>query len=446
VFVCFLCTMFGFALTMHSLITRLFSLYCVFLFPYRYNSGPRNWNVEVPEDAGYAPQFNDNNGFNDQEGEEWNYVGDKYVNVFGGDDGNIYCHRTTPSGPRECNGHYYDKGLIGRAHSQGASVYISIGGWTISTMFPTLAASAPARRTFAKNCVGLIREYGIDGIDIQWEFPGYTVNDGTEDDAKNFVLLLRDVRSALDAYQKVAYPNNEKTIGLTAALPCIPEMIAYQDIEGLNEVLTELSLKSFDFHGVWNDKVGVNSPLLDQPPEKFDSPGMSVHGCTERWVEGGADISKINIGVPFFGRTFAGADRLFGPHGGSDPNWKEYGGLAQYHEILDKMLGMISLRDDVTKTQYAYFEDGGLVSFDDNQSICDKVEYSMEKNIHGLFVWDLSGDLTETYSTPLLDMVNLKLERGKELDCELFRAETRDKDGNVVAPADAEPNPWYGKL
>jgi chitinase len=426
---------------LHALVT-LFSLSrSISFFPY---SGPRNWNVDVPADAGYAPQFNDNNGFNDKQGEEWNYVGDKYVNL--GE--SIYCHRTTPSGPRQCNGHYYDKGLIERAHSQGASVYISIGGWTISTMFPALAASAQARRTFAKNCVGLIREYGIDGIDIDWEWPGYTVNKGTGDDANNFILLLKDIRSALDAYQKVAFPNNEKTIGLTAALPCVPEIIAYQDIVGLNEVLSELSLKSFDLHGAWNDKVGVNSPLFDQPPEKFNSPGMSVHGCTERWVEGGADISKINIGVPFYGRTFAGADRLFGPHGGSDTtNWKEYGGHAQYHEILDQVLGMISLRDDVTKTQYAYFAEdgGGLVSFDDNQSICDKVEYSMEKNYHGLFVWDLSGDLTETYSTPLLDMVNLKLQRGKELDCELFRAETRDEDGNVLPPADSEPNPWYGK-
>jgi len=403
--------------------------------------GQRNWSVEVPEDIGYAPQFFDNNGFNDKQGSEWNYVGDKYVDV--GE--NIYCHRKTPSGPRDCNGHHYDKGLIGRAHSQGAEVYISIGGWSLSHVFPVLAASARARREFAKNCVGIIREYGVDGIDIHWEFPGYTPNGGTGDDAKNVILLLQDVRSALDAYQKVAYPNNEKTIGLTAALPCVPEMIAYQDIAGLNEVLTELSLKTFDFHGAWDDKIGVNAPLLDQPPEKFESPGMSVDGCMEHWVRGGADQSKINIGVPFYGRTYSSSDRLYGPHGGVDTrHWKEYGGTAQYYEILDNLFDMISLRDEHTKTQYAYFaEDLGLVSFDDNQSVCDKVEYSMENDSHGLYIWDLSGDLTESYSTPLLDIINLKLDRGVELDCSLFLAETRDEDGNVVPPPDTYPNPWY---
>ena len=407
------------------------------------NSGQRNWSVEVPEDMGYAPQFHDNNGFNDKKGSEWNYVGDKYVDI--GE--NIYCHRSKPSGPRDCNAHYYDRGLIGRAHSQGAEVYISVGGWSLAPIFPVLAASGQARRNFAKNCVGIVREYGVDGIDIDWEFPGYTPNGGTAEDAKNFVLLLQDVRSALDAYQKVAYPNGEKTIGLTAALPCVPEMIAYQDIAALNEVLTEMSLKTLDFHGVWDDKTGVNSPLFDQPPEKFESKGMSVHGCMENWVRGGADQSKINIGVPFYGRTYSMADRLYGPHGGVDTrHWSEFSGTAQYYEILDNLFDMISLRDDHTKTQHAYFdEDLGLVSFDDNQSICDKVQYSMENDSHGLYIFDLSGDLTETYSTPLLDMINLKLDRGNDLDCSLFRAETRDKDGNVVAPADTKPNPWYGK-
>jgi chitinase len=293
----------------------------------------------------------------------------------------------------------------------------------------------------------LIREYGVDGIDIVWEWPGYTLNGGTEDDAKNFILLLKDVRAALDAYQTVAFPKNEKTFGLTAALPCVPEIVAYQDITELNNVLTELSLKTFDLHGDWNEKTGVNSPLYDQPPEKFSSPGMSVDGCTERWVQGGVDKSKLNIGVPFYGRTFAGADRQYGPHGGADTvHWVEFGGVPQYDEILNNLSKMTSLRDHVTKTQYAYFaEDGGLVSFDDNQSVCDKVEYTMKNNYHGIFIWDLSGDITETHSTPLLDTVNLKLQRGNDLDCEIFRAETRDENGNVVTPADKEPNPWYGK-
>ena len=123
-------------------------------------SGPHDWSVDVPPNSGYAPQFYDDNGFDDSFGHDWNYVGKSYVDA----GSKVYCHRPTPTGKRDCNGHSGKEGLIGRAHEQGALVYPSIGGWSLSDVFPALSKSAEARRNFAKNCVGLIREYNFDGI------------------------------------------------------------------------------------------------------------------------------------------------------------------------------------------------------------------------------------------------------------------------------------------
>ena len=39
---------------------------------------------------------------------------------------------------------------------------------------------------------------------------------------------------------------------------------------------------TYDFHGSWNDKTGVNAPLYDQE----GSPEFSVHGCVVNWMEG----------------------------------------------------------------------------------------------------------------------------------------------------------------
>ena len=114
----------------------------------------------MPEHAGHYPQFYDDNGFDDTQGSDWNYVGSQYLPHPTG----IYCHRTTPTGRRDCNGHRASEGLIDRAHGQGAEVYVSIGGWSKSEVFVGLSANAVSRRNFAKNCVGLIREYNFDGI------------------------------------------------------------------------------------------------------------------------------------------------------------------------------------------------------------------------------------------------------------------------------------------
>jgi GH18 family chitinase len=95
------------------------------------------------------------------------------------------CHRNFPNS-HTCNTHKYKDGLIYIAHTDGAQVYPSIGGWTLSNSFPVVAADEAKRKRFARECVGLIADYGFDGIDIDWEYPGYEPHGGTKDDAKKF--------------------------------------------------------------------------------------------------------------------------------------------------------------------------------------------------------------------------------------------------------------------
>lgn len=70
---------------------------------------------------------------------------------------------------------------------------------------------------------------------------------------------------------------------------------------------------------------------------------------------------------------------------------------------------MTQVWDKKTWTQYAFFDKGGLVSFDNENAICAKVEYVIENNLGGFIIWELSGDLMDDLSTPLLDITNAKL-------------------------------------
>ena len=77
---------------------------------------------------------------------------------------------------------------------------------------------------------------------------------------------------------------------------------------------------------------------------------------------------------------------------------------------------MTSVWDKKTWTQYAYFGDGGLVSFDNENGICAKVQYAIENDLAEFIIWELSGDLMEDLSTPLLDITNKKLQN-PDLSC-----------------------------
>lgn len=71
-------------------------------------------------------------------------------------------------GPNEvnCEYHEYNSGLVYRAHQAGAEVYPSIGGWTLSDNFPTVAANPIAREDFAENCLKIVKHYQFDGVSL----------------------------------------------------------------------------------------------------------------------------------------------------------------------------------------------------------------------------------------------------------------------------------------
>jgi chitinase len=347
--------------------------------------------------------------------------------------------RCSYDGPSEVNCAYHAKqrGLIHKAHEQGAEVYPSIGGWTLSDNFPTMSADPVARDAFAKKCVEILSYHDFDGIDIDWEYPGYADHSGTPADTENFTRMLTAIREALELHTR----ETGRVYGLTAALPCAPENIANIEVGKLIHVLSEFNLMSYDFHGSWDGVTGTNAPLYYQG---FGNEEFNIDRCVENYVALGVPRDRINIGLPFYGRSFKFASSLNQEHGGSDlANWPEDDGTPQYFNIRTKLPHMMQVRDNKSKTQYAYISHAeqeqqqqqqiqqilspggralaevtdttaqsfpeGLVSFDDERAICDKVQYAQEKELGGFIIWELSGDVLEDLSTPLLDVANMKL-------------------------------------
>ena len=77
-------------------------------------------------------------------------------------------------------------------------VVLSVGGWGAGN-FSEMAGDANHRRKFAENCLAAVKTYGLDGIDIDWEYPSSSSAGISSSplDVANFTLLMKDLREVL---------------------------------------------------------------------------------------------------------------------------------------------------------------------------------------------------------------------------------------------------------
>lgn len=156
--------------------------------------------------------------------------------ITSGPDRNYFCSWDGPDESQHNCAAHKGGGIIALAKAAGAQVMPSIGGWTLSDNFPTIAATEEGRRAFAANCVRLIEEYDFDGIDIDWEYPAYEDHSGTPEDTVNYTFFLQAIRDALDVLGKA----KGRYFPLTAALPCGPDKIEKIQVDKIKDILDEL--------------------------------------------------------------------------------------------------------------------------------------------------------------------------------------------------------------
>ena len=71
-------------------------------------------------------------------------------------------------------------------------VLLSIGGWTYSPSFHPIVVSPQLRSKFVASAVRLLEDHGLDGLDVDYEYPS------NEAQARGYLDLLRELRAALD--------------------------------------------------------------------------------------------------------------------------------------------------------------------------------------------------------------------------------------------------------
>ncbi|RSL42507.1 Chitinase 1 [Fusarium duplospermum] len=192
--------------------------------------------------------------------------------------------------------------------NRNLKVMLSIGGWTWSQAGSFEAANtATGRSTFAKSAVTLMKDWGFDGIDIDWEYPK------NENEATNFSLLLKAVRDELNSYAAEFAPGHHFLLSIAA--PAGSEHYGKLNFPALAQVLDYINLMGYDYAGSFNSVTSHASNLYQNSKLPSSTP-FNTDDAVQAYLEGGIPAQKLVIGVPAYGRSFQATSGLGKPYFG----------------------------------------------------------------------------------------------------------------------------------
>lgn len=270
-------------------------------------------------------------------------------------------------------------------------ILISVGGWTWSGNFSDAALTAESRRRFVESAIGFVTRHDIDGVDIDWEYPGLRGNDNVHrpEDRENFTALMTELRQALDAEGRA----RGRRYLLTFAAGASPDFLAHTEMDKVQAVVDFVNLMTYDFRT--SDPIaGHHANLYTHPA---DTKQRSVDSAVREFLAAGVPPAKIVVGVPFYGRAWANIQgEGTGPYQpGSRPAERI---ATQYGEMSATLIdrgGFTRMWDSQAQAPYLWNkETRTFISYDDPESLRLKSAYIRDKGLAGAMFWEYSNDKT----------------------------------------------------
>lgn len=243
-------------------------------------------------------------------------------------------------------------------------VILSMGGAGDASGWSEMICNDELRARFVADCKNIVDEYGLDGLDFDWEFPA-----NKEEEAK-YVLLFKEVREALGADKRV-----------TAAAGFFGNGF---DLKEAMKYLDYINLMSYD--------MGWQAPYHHTALRRSPLAGVcTIEESLDSCIAHGAQYKDIVLGLAFYGRG----------NGAEFKNWTDY-------RDIHPGQGMEERWDSIACVPYIVDSLGTLiVGYENPRSLEIKCDYIKEKGLKGGMYWrseldNDSLDLTRTVARCLI--------------------------------------------
>ncbi|KAG8936045.1 hypothetical protein FRC02_004958 [Tulasnella sp. 418] len=303
--------------------------------------------------------------------------------------------------------------LVIAAHAKNKGVKLSVGGWTGSKYFSTAVSTSENRKLFAQNFVAIYNKFNLDGIDIDWEYPGTPGDSGnvvSSSDSRNFLEFLKVLR--------VSLPQGAVITAATQVWPFAgPDGRPMSDVREFAKLFDWILMMNYDVWGS-SSTPGPNAPL-DDGCHNSTQPLANAVAAVKSWTAAGMPLEKLTLGVPSYGYiSRSKVQQLSGrsesvtvknDDGGTNNGQMQFNGLISQGALVKKdgvyvgAGGFQRRWDSCSSTPFLRSESQGqIITYDDPQSLKIKGDFAKKAGIKGINMFDVHGD---TSNWELVDAV-----------------------------------------
>jgi chitinase len=289
-----------------------------------------------------------------------------------------------------------------RRQNPSLTVLVSVGGWLWSTNFSDVSLTAQSRQLFIQSVMDFLGRYNLDGLDIDWEYPGMVGAGNTfrGEDKHNFTLLLKDLRKRFSQETKLTH----RRLYITIAAGATNKYLAHTEMKNVQKYVDTVNLMAYDYVMPGVDPLtGHHAPLFTNPA---DARNYSSDASVRAFEQAGVPTKKILLGMPFYSHVWS--DVAERDHGLFQPGKPAPNGYAPSSIISGTMLdqGFVRYWDATASAPYLYNAEKHIfVSYEDTQSITAKCRYVLDHKLGGVMFWEYFSDSTGT----LLNAINQSL-------------------------------------
>ena len=259
-----------------------------------------------------------------------------------------------------------EKVLALKSKNPKLKVMLMIGGWGDKANGFSKMARDPEKRTlFCTSVKGLLDQYHLDGVDIDWEYPGGgpSSNDKSDQDAYNFNLVLKELRQTIGTSKIISYASSA-TAG-------------YVLWTGAMKYLDYVNVMTYDmgkppYHNATLYRSGLTS-------------NNSVEESVQKHLNKGVPLNRQVLGVPFYGHGKA-------PYA-DDVKYNEMAAILA--ATSGEYAGKNKERwDDVAKVPYLTDVTGSTMylGYDNARSVGFKGEFAKDHGMLGAMCWEYRHD------------------------------------------------------